>query len=222
MVEDETLLWSILDGGNTRQGGKWWLLDVTAAPKLPGAASADLWSDDDDEEWSLREEPEFLYMELDPDANIAHARLVTSMQPPYTEEEAARTREFHERRRRGESDDRTAEIFFYDATTNVAPVVEEARGYWSREPQPWDPGVPAARAAHLLETTRAAGDEILGQSPSSAAIAATAYNTLYKWRQAPFLSGEKRVIPYADRFRDSDEYARLLFEVDEGFYGVQP
>lgn len=194
--DDDLSMWSILDGGNTAWGGKWWALDLTAPSKTPSGA-VDSWLTDEEE--TDTEAPEYLYMELDPAANIARARLVTTHLPLFTEDVAAKSRAAFARQQRGETSGDTSDLYFYEATTDVGPAVAEA-----------------------LSRLRADPDQrISTETPVQAAITATVLNTLFKWRQAPFLAGDKHVIPIEDRFTKTDDYVRRLFEVDEGFHGAE-
>lgn len=47
-------------------------------------------------------------------------------------------------------------------------------------------------------------------------------DTIRKWLRAPYAGGERVVIRASDRYRPVGDFARMTFEVDPGFYGVEP
>lgn len=55
-----------------------------------------------------------------------------------------------------------------------------------------------------------------------AAIEMVVENVIEKWKRAPFASGEKRTIPFLERYKESEEFAQTVFDIAPGLYGVEP
>ena len=198
--EIEDALWEVLDTGNTTWGGKWFTIQIHGSGRNAGGGVQSWWDETPDPaDDTEREEPEFLYMELDPERGIVKAQLQTLREPPYTQQEsAARAAARRAYAEGGEASGHIVDIYLYEATTDVKPVVESVMRAFRVDPDEYVP------------TT----------TPTQAVIAATVENTLHKWRQAPYKSGDHRRIPYEDRMRPSDEYAERLFNVDTSFHGL--
>jgi hypothetical protein len=208
---------NVLSTGNTPRGGKWFLINLQNTETRSGSTKKgadrpwwDMGLQQSDEEML-----EVLYMELDPAANLARAKLLSMHVPSESAEEAAaRAAAVAEAADSGEESGHVTNMYLYTATTDVTLVVEAVREAWREEPYEVD--VPD----YAWEQWRRAGDAALPMSLTQAAIQATVENTIYKWKQSPYLSGERLRVPDEVLHGDETETAIRLFNVDTGFYGL--
>jgi hypothetical protein len=219
----------VLATGNTPWGGKWFIVNLKHTESrvdMTGEATSttgDWWNkglQQNDEEALTT-----MYMELDPPTGRVTSKLLSTREKLPVDEER-RAAAIQEAQQAGEESGFYTEMYLYEATTNVSLPVAAAMLAWGQ--QPYDPGFTdrewerVREMAFHIRDGEMWGVEMHPQSPTQVAINTAVTSAIEKWKQAPVFSGQRLRIPDETLLDEESEVAVRIFDVDTGFYGIEP